>query len=73
MCLDESLNNTKVSSRETEILRQFNFGFHPEFSFAIPGMNVDVHAWLFTREEVKPESMFSKQSRTHIESILQQA
>jgi len=50
---------------KSNVLGKFNGRFKPELCFSILALNMDVHPWFFTREEIKTEATFSKNGWTH--------
>lgn len=47
-------------------LGEFDLGFDPEFRFAVPAVDVNVHARFFAREEKETEPAFTEYGWTYL-------
>jgi len=65
MLLYQLPDPAQIILRQSVIPGQFNSGFDPELRFTAFAMHVDMHARLFKREEVKPETAFPEYGGTH--------
>ena len=63
------LNKTKgfiyLLPRKARVLGKLSRGFEPKLGFTILPLNMHVHSRLFPREEVEPETAFTKNGWTH--------
>jgi len=47
------------------IVRQLDFGFKPEFGFAICALHMDMHSRLLAREEVEAKAILAEDGGAH--------
>lgn len=65
MLLNKAESSVDFLLGKTCVLCKLNNRFQPEFGFTILPLNMHVHSRLFPREEVKPETPFTKNGWTH--------
>ncbi len=65
MRLDKGFYRAKLSLVHAVIVRQLDSRLKPIFGFTVRALHVDMHARFFTREEIEPETTFTKNGRAN--------
>jgi hypothetical protein len=64
MFQDQDVRKSQNPIRQSDILRQSDLGFKPEFRLALDMLDVHVRAKLLAREEVEAKPRFAMHCRT---------